>query len=263
MKLCWIHPTTYNEQLLPLWDRLDALIRPILLPQTNLEFRFLPRSTNFTRSFYTEHINSIHILEAALQAQRDGMDGVYFGCWNDPLWEAREILDIPVGSVGEQSMLAALSMAKRFAVITVSPKTACAIERDIELYGFTSRAIARPVRSIMPESEVGLLSESVVDPHRRFIPRFEQVAEDCIRDGAEIILVGCAYYGPLLRGAGYNKVSGTDVPVLDSSSISLKYLEMMVDIAKTLHIVKSPSASFKPPSQQQIDISRQTLGFRP
>jgi len=261
MKLCWIHPTTENEQLMLLWHKLESVIRPVLTPQTVLEFRFLPKSTNFTRSFYAEHVNSTHMLEAALAAERDGFDGVYFGCWNDPLWEAREILNIPVASVGEQSMLVALSMAKRFAVITISQKTVCAIERDLELYGFTSRAIVRPVRSIMPESEAGLLTESVSDPHSRFIPRFEQVAEGCIRDGAEIILVGCAYYGPLLRSAGYDKVSGTDVLVLDSSSVSLKYLEMMAEIAKKLHIVKSTAGTFKTPSQHHIDISRQSLGF--
>jgi len=261
MKLCWIHPTTHNEQLASLWSKLDEIIRPILAPQTSLEFRFLPKSTNFTRSLYAEHLNAVHMLEAAQQAERDGFDAVCLGCWNDPLWEAREVMNIPVGSVGEQSICAALTMAHRFAVITVSPKTVVAIERDIELYGLSARAINRPVRSLDPPADLALLTEAISDPYKNFIPRFEQVAKGCIIDGAEIILVGCAYYGPLLRAAGYDRISGTDVPVLDSSSVALKMLEAMAEIAQKLHIIKSTHQTFQPPSQAHIDASRQSLGL--
>ena len=263
MKLCWLHPTTRNEDLDALWRKLEDTVRPVLMPETQLEFRFLERSGNYTRSLYAEHLNSVLLLEAALRARDDGFDGVYFGCWNDPHWEAREVLEIPVGSVGEQSMLASLSIGKRFAVVTVSEKTVCAIENDLNAYGLGGRAITRPVRSIMPESDAGLLRESVDDPHRRFIPRLEEVAMECIRDGAEVILVGCAYYGPLLRAAGYREVPGTGVPVLDSSSISLKYLETMSDLARTMGIVKSSRQYLKTPPREILDRARKSLDLIP
>lgn len=261
MKICWIHPTTRNDGLSRLWDKLDAVVRPALRPDTELEFRFLARSGNFTRSLYAEHLNSVHMVEAALQARDDGFDGVYFGCWNDPLWETREVLDIPVASVGEQSMLAALSMGKRFAVVTVSEKTVAAIENDLMAYGLSSRAIANPVRSIMPESDGGLLLASVDDPHANFIPRLEAVAADCIRDGAEVILVGCAYYGPLLRAAGYGEIPGTGVPVLDSSTVALKYLEAMTDISLKLGVVKSNRRHLKAAPREALDRARASLGL--
>jgi len=114
------------------------------------------------------------VVEAAMQAQADGYDGVYLGGWNDPLWEAREMLDIPVASVGEQSMLAAL-----------------AIERDIIAYGLRDRCIARPVRSITPYSDAQLLLEAVDAPARQFIPRFEAAAHACISEGADVICSSC------------------------------------------------------------------------
>jgi allantoin racemase len=157
VKICWIHPTTRNDQLESLWRKLDETVRPALRSDTELEFRFLTKSTNFTRSLYAEHLNSVFMVEAALKAREDGFDGVFLGCWNDPLWEAREVLDVPVASVGEQSMLAALAMGKRFAVVTVSQKTVSAIENDLAAYGLAGRAIGRPVRSIAPDSDAGLL----------------------------------------------------------------------------------------------------------
>lgn len=261
MRICWIHPTTRNEALEPLWAKLDEVVRPVLHKDTELEFRFLPRSGNFVRSLYAEHINSVHIVEAAMRAEQDGFDGVFLGCWNDPLWEAREVLDIPVASVSEQSMLAALSMGKRFAVVTVSQKTSVSIENDLVAYGLKDRAIIRPVRSIAPESDGDLLLGAVDDPYKELIPRIEEVAHECIRDGADVILVGCAYYGPLLRAAGYTQIPGTGVPVLDSSTVALKYLETMTDIALRTGFVKSTRLQLKAPPRDALDRARQSLAL--
>lgn len=261
MRLCWIHPTTRSPQLEALWFKLEAVVSPILGAGTAIEHRFLARSTNYTRSLYAEHLNSVHMMEAAIAAQDEGFDGVYFGCWNDPLWETREILDIPAGSVGEQSMLASLSIGKRFAVVTVSEKTVSAIENDLWAYGLAARAITRPVRSVYPESDGKLLRQSIDDPYNGFIPRFEEAAMGCIRDGAEVILVGCAYYGPLLRAAGYTTVTDTGVPVLDSTSISLKYLEAMTDISLKMGVVKSTRQLFKAPPKPIIAAARQSLNL--
>jgi len=261
VKICWIHPTTKNPDLDALWQKLAETVSSILRPDTEIEYRFLERSGNFTRSLYAEHLNSVHMVETALKARDDGFDGVFFGCWNDALWEAREILDIPIASIGEQSMLASLAMGKRFAVVTVSEKTAEAIEADLLAYGLRERAIYRPVRSIMPESDGALLLGAVEDPYKAFIPRFEAAAAGCIADGAECILVGCGYYGPLLRAAGYHEIPGTGVPVLDSTSIALKYLEAMTDISLNMGLVKSVRQHLKPPPRETLDRARKSLGL--
>lgn len=196
------------------------------------------------------------MVEEALAAEADGCDGVFLGCWNDALWEAREVLRVPVGSLSEQSMLAALAMGRRFAVVTVSEKTACAIEHDLLAYGLRDRAIARPSRSIAPESDLALLQGAVDDPRSGFIPRFEAVARACIADGADVILVGCGYYGPLLRRAGYTRIPGTGVPVVDSTTVALKALEGMVRTAAVTGIVKSERVQFKAPPAEALDRCR-------
>ncbi|NIE63354.1 aspartate/glutamate racemase family protein [Burkholderia sp. Ax-1719] len=261
MRICWIHPTTKVAALEPVWNMLETEIPPLLSPGSSVAFRYTRHSADFTRSLYAEHLNSVAMMDEAIAAASDGFDGVYFGCWNDPLWEAREVLDIPVASVGEQSMLAALAMGRRFAVVTVSEKTATAIERDITLYGLRERAIIRPARSIAPESDAALLLGAVRDPGQSFIPRFEAAARQCIADGADVILVGCAWYGPLLRRAGYTRVSGTDVPVIDSTTVAIKYLEAMIGIARCTSAIKSGAAPFSTPDQEKIRRARAALGM--
>lgn len=261
MKLCWIHPTARTAALEPLWNTIHESLGAAVAPGTRLDFRFLEGSGGFTRSLYAEHLNSVLMVEAAIKAQADGYDGVYLGCWNDPLWEAREMLDIPVASVGEQSMLAALALGWRFAVVTVSHKTAMAIERDIVAYGLTDRCIQRPVRSIEPYSDAELLLEATHSPGERFIPRFEAAARQAIADGADVILVGCAYYGPLLRRAGYEVVSGTCVPVMDASTVAMKYLEAMVGVAQCTGLVKSSANLFATIAPASIAQARKSLGL--
>jgi len=261
MKLCWIHPTARNPALEPLWQTIHQTVSASVAKGVQLDFRFLEGSGGFTRSLYAEHLNSVLMVEAALKAEADGYDGVYLGCWNDPLWEAREMLNIPVASVGEQSMLAALAIGQRFAVITVSDKTAGAIERDIIGYGLGERCIARPVRTIQPFSDAGLLLEAVHAPAERLIPRLEAVAHECIAEGADVILVGCAYYGPLLRRAGYRLVEGTQVPVMDSSTVALKYLEAMVGVAQCTGVAKSNAGLFAGVTPANIAQARESLGL--
>lgn len=261
MRLCWIHPTTQSSGLAPLWDVLERTIAPALSRDTTIEHRYPKHSGNFTRSLYAEHLNSVLMMDEAMRAERDGFDGVFFGCWNDPLWEAREILSIPVASVGEQSMLAALAIGQRFAIVTVSGKTAVAIERDLLLYGLRERAIVRPVRSITPESDAALLLSAVSGAHDEIVSRVDAVARTCIADGADVILVGCAYYGPLLRRAGHTHVSGTRVPVVDSTTVAIKYLEAMVGVAHATGVVKTGGASFRSPERAPILRARSALAF--
>jgi len=261
MRICWIHPTTQTSELAPLWDALKRTITPALLRDTTIEHRYLKHSGNFTRSLYAEHLNSVLMMDEAMRAEREGFDGIFFGCWNDPLWEAREIIDIPVASVGEQSMLAALAIGQRFAVVTVSEKTAVAIERDLHLYGLRDRAIGRPVRSIAPESDAALLLGAVTGTHDEAASRFDAVAQTCVADGADVILVGCAYYGPLLRRAGYTHVSGTRVPVIDSTTVAIKYLEAMVGVSHATGVVKTGGALFRSPARARILHARSALAF--
>jgi allantoin racemase len=135
------------------------------------------------------------------------------------------------------------------------------IELDLRLYGLQDRAIPRPVRALDPPSDAELLLESVRDPHLRLIPNFERVTRGCIEDGAEVIVVGCGYYGPILTMHGYNEVPGTGVPVLDCSAAGLKMAEMLVDLSKSTGLAKSRALYFRSPDAQTIARVRRAHGL--
>jgi allantoin racemase len=135
------------------------------------------------------------------------------------------------------------------------------IERDLHAYGLGSRAIARPVRYLDPESTNELLLEAVADPWHQMVPRFDALAEQCVDDGAEIIVIGCTYYAAMLRRAGYTKTSLSGATVLDASAVAIKHLEAMVDIAKLTGYVKSQAGTLRTPERRKIDLQRAALGL--
>jgi allantoin racemase len=117
------------------------------------------------------------------------------------------------------------------------------------------------VRAIEPASDADLLLSAVDDPHAAFLPRFEAVARACIAEGAEVILTGCGYYGPLLRLSGYTEVPGTGVPVIDCSAVALKQAEAMADLAAVNGHAKSRASYFREPPRAQLDTVRETVGI--
>jgi allantoin racemase len=261
MRILWNEATSGAPVLDPLWQLLRDYFPRVARPDTEVVVRHVSVSGNYIRSLYTELLNNRAVVENVIVAEREGYDAVVLGCWADPLWEAREVVDIPVVGIGEAAMLLATTLGSRFAVITVAPGVVPTIEIDLRLYGLEDRAIPRPVRSLDPPSDADLLVESVTDPHRRLIPNLERVAQGCIQDGAEVIVIGCGYYGPILSQHGYNEIPGTGVPVLDCSAAGLKLAEILVDLRQSIGLGKSKALYFRQPPQDTLEKVRGVHGL--
>jgi allantoin racemase len=261
MKILWSEATSGAPVLAPLWQALREYFPRVAYPDTEVVLRHVSVSGNYVRTLYTELLNNRAVVENAIAAERDGFDAVVLGCWADPLWEAREAVDIPVVGIGEATMLLATTLGFKFAVITVAPGVVPTIEMDLRLYGLEDRAITRPVRSLDPPSDLELLLESLTDPHRRLIPNFERVARKCIEDGAEVIVVGCGYYGPILTLHGYNEIPGTGVPVVDCSAAGLKLAETLASLRESIGLDKSRALYFKSAPPEVLEQVRRVHGL--
>ncbi len=261
MRILWDEATSGSPELDPLWEALRSYFKKIARPDVEVTMRHLPVSANFVRSLYTELLNNIQVVEGAIWAEKEGYDAVVLGCWADPLWEAREVVSIPVVGIGEAAMLLSTMLGQKFAIITVAPGVIPTIEIDLKLYGLESRAIVNPVRALDPPSDTQLLVESVTNPFKELIPRFEKVARECIADGAEVIVVGCGYYGPILSLHGYHQIEGTGVPVVDCSAAGLKMAESLADLQRTIGLSKSPALYYRKVPAEVLDRVRQVHGL--
>ena len=75
-----------------------------------------------------------------LQAEREGFDAYIIGSFSEPfLAETRSVLDIPVVSLAEASLLTACSLAEQFALITLSPAYARRVRSVVKRHGLEGR----------------------------------------------------------------------------------------------------------------------------
>lgn len=223
----------------------------VLNADTEVTVAFVPRSTFLTSHIYLQAYNNTEILNGIIRAEEEGYDVAFVRCGNDPaIMEGREAVRIPVVGMTEAAMHYACQLGSKFAVIGVDEKSGPIVERNIKLFGLEDKAIGvRPVRCpVGPDWEPLLYNsvpwfESTDLVMESVVPEFEKVARRCIDDGAEVIVTGCALYS-VFTLAGYNMVSGTQVPVIESTAVGIKTAEMMGSLYKSLGISTSKHMSY-------------------
>jgi Asp/Glu/hydantoin racemase len=89
-------------------------------------------------------------------------------------------------------------------------------------------------------------------PEDYILEPFEKVAQECVRDGAEAIVVACCALGPALTLAGYKEVGDTGAPVLDVATVAVKYAELLAEM-QGLGISKSNVLTYQSIPAEMVD----------
>ena len=94
-------------------DRLrtnEQYIRESLRPDTEIDFAHMAKGFPSVECELHAAFNKPQIIAAAIQAERDGFDGVFVNCFDDPgVYECRELLSIPVFGGYVPAMMTELS----------------------------------------------------------------------------------------------------------------------------------------------------------
>lgn len=205
----------------------------------NVGRRFAPWSA-YPRAFLR-----VEILERLKQAEDDGFDAAFPGmCFGEFfLQDARQAVKMPVVGAAESSMMLAQLLGMKFAVVTVAPRYETIIAENIRFHGWEARAIRdRPVRSwISPLPE--MMVEAYQGRPDRLIEEFDRQAQECVKDGADVVICGCNPYGAALGQVGYKEVIGTGVPVVTPLAAQIKLAEHLVDVRRSIGLTKSEAVT--------------------
>jgi len=183
---------------------------------------------------YFAFLNKRAIIEAFLEAEKEGFDAAWVNCFGDPgVEEARAVVGIPIFGPCESTLHFACQLGRKLAVITANmPGQIAQVEEQIRQHGLEERLIPRGVRmDKLPFAEAW--AKGMKDP-KFAADSVAEVARECVADGADVVVIGCCGLGPLCSMAGFNKiaVNGQDVPILDPVMVAAKTAEMAVDIKK-------------------------------
>lgn len=245
------NPRFKGDDYLRLSEGMRKLYTKVTHPDTIVEEGFVTRTTNYTSHGYLELFNDVEIVAGVIDAEKRGFDVAMIRCGNDPaLQECREAVNIPVIGMEESAMHIATRLGSKFACIGVDDKSAPLTRRNLRLYGLEDRAIVNPVRVPSDPKWYELLTNSVKwfeSPefvYENVIPIFERCAKQCIDDGAEVICTACGLYAALTI-AGYSKVTGTTVPVIEATAAGVKTAEMFGELRQVLGVTTSKQLTYQ------------------
>jgi len=184
------------------------------LPGTEVEVVCLPHGPVSIESAFDEAMAAPYIIEEVRKAEAEGFDAVSLDCAMDTVVRAaREAVRIPVTSAGEASYLMAMSLCRRFTVITVLKSTADKIKENISKYGFESRV------SSVRCADVPVLELN--DEEKAYIAILAESKKAITEEGAEAIVLGCTGMSPLAK----RLQKELDMLVIDPAVAALKLAE--------------------------------------
>ncbi len=201
---------------------------------TGIEYRF------------AEYFFTREILENSLKAEQQGFDAFTIGTTNDAgLYQAREVLNIPVIGITEASLLVACMMGRNFSLITPNEKMIPRFEEMVRTYGLGDRlACIEYMDFKIPE--LGMVFE---DPllQKKQLQEFTEGAKKTIKAGAEVIIPIGGIASLFLAKSGLRQING--VPVLDTVSVAVKMTEMLVRLGEITGTFVSRRLSFASPPE--------------
>ena len=177
------------------------------------------------------------MIRNALQAEKEGYDAFVLGHFQEPaLIELRGAVDIPVISLGEANMLAALSMAHRFGLVTVNPVFLPWHDRQVRGHGLAERCVG--TQSL--EMDVPAFMKAFSDEHAYAAVRaqFVQQVKPLIAAGAEMIIPAGGL--PMMLFASEAPFLIDGAPVMNGIAVVAKAAEMALALRDITKVVDQP-----------------------
>lgn len=181
---------------------------------------------------YAKFVLQMDSIEFAIQAEAEGFDAYIIGSFSEPfLTETRSVLDVPVVSLAEASLLAACSLSEQFALVTLAPGYARRLRGVVKRHGLEVRLI--DVRALSTAQDEGSVDAAFASPEK-LIDDFTAVARKLVADGADVVIPAEGLLSELLHANRIKSIDGATV--LDCVGTALLQAEMMVKLKHSLGV---------------------------
>ena len=196
-------------------------------------------------------------LDRIIKAEKEGYEAVFISCNLDiGLYEAREVVNIPVTATLESAALIAHIMGTKYSLISVDDQNAKIQKLMLDMYGLSGkfasfRSININANDLYPE----------ITPAEKILEETIKASKRAVKeDGAEIIIPGCTLIGSMLTNKLKDPEKEIGVPILDGMVTGFKLAEMMVDLQKKANISPvSRVGFFKHPPSKDFNTLRNFL----
>ena len=248
----FVHPT---EQA-PYMERLQALLDRIAAPDIRFEVKGLDPPV---RSFHalSEFRCVAQVIGNAINAEKEGYDAFIIGHFQEPgLIEVRSAVDIPVISLGEANLLAALGLGGRLGLVTVDPVFVPWHDRQVRMHGLSERyAGTMALKMNLPAFMKAFTDDAAYAEVRA---DFVAQVRPLIERGAEVIVPAGGL--PMLLFARESPLLIDDAPVLNGLVIVAKAAEMALSLKSLTQVVVSRRGTYAKAPAAAIESFQTRLG---
>jgi allantoin racemase len=194
---------------------------------------------------YAKLVLQLDAIEFGRRAEREGFDAYIIGSFSEPfLAETRSVLEIPVVSLAEASLLMACSLAEQFALVTLSPAYAKRVRGVVRRHGLEGRLSG--IHSLSAHLDEAGVDAAFASP-KALIDDFTSAAEKAVEAGADCVIPSEGLLSEVLFANSVSTVGGA--VVLDCIGAALLQAEMLVAAKKRLGLgIGRRWAYAKPPA---------------
>ncbi|MGI9483486.1 MAG: aspartate/glutamate racemase family protein [Hyphomicrobiales bacterium] len=165
----------------------------------------------------------------AVRAEREGYDAFIIGHFQDAgLYEARSVVDIPVVSLGEASMLYACQLGQRSGIVTINPRFIPWFHHQIGKYGLEERVTGVHAMTFEPGqilSAYGSEKDAV-----KVKGLFDNQAKPLVEQGVDVLIPGGGI--PMLLFSQFRNHQIDGAPVINGIPIVVKMAELAVKLRR-------------------------------
>ncbi|WP_144630220.1 aspartate/glutamate racemase family protein [Bordetella genomosp. 13] len=189
------------------------------------------------------------VIDNAIAAQRDGCDAFVIGSFSEPyLREIRSILDIPVLSILESTLLTGCSLGQRIIPISNAPEIAAMVDRAIAAHGLGQRVL--PAVALDPPLDEPTLAHAIGRPGP-VLEAFTATARAWLARGADVIVPAEGVLSTVLTANAVAELDGA--PVLDVFAITWRHAVMMTGLRRDLRLSVSRVGHYARGEQALVD----------
>ena len=201
-----------------LGNRRLQLTKVDLDPDTEVHYQPVKAAPRTYVSHADYALADVSLLEAGLNAQKDGFDGVCIDTVSDSGVAAlRSLLDIPVVGPGRVMFSTALMLGERFSIIAMWKEWFGLYKKVLVEMNLTHKCASMRAIDVTPDNR-NLLQ----DKEDETFPKLLETAKQCItQDGADVICLGST----TMHQAGEWLAEKLSVPVINPGPLSYKTAE--------------------------------------
>lgn len=252
----WHQSMVELDTACPYRDFLAAHAAAVLGPQATLSVHGLcngslrghPSTPGLSNAFVYHRVLD-QIIDNAIEAQRTGYDAFIIGSFSEPyLREIRSILDIPVLSVLESTLLTGCSLGQRIVPICNAPSVADMVNRAIDQHGLGARVMVAV--AIEPALDEPTLANAIAEPGPVLVA-FAGSARHWLARGAEVLVPAEGVLSTVLTANQVQAIDGA--PVVDVFAIVWRHAVMMTRLKQDLNIGVSGIGHYARGDQALVD----------